>query len=171
MVVLLRVFGKGGYDAANAGGKERVDDFDFLFVGLVALSHDYVVAGFGRRCLDAAQHAREEMMHQLGHNHANRIAAARTEVHGKHIGFVVMFAGVGMDEVTGFPADVRIILERSRHGGRRDIQCPGNIFNGYLRFVHQYDFNFQPKVIKIGRYTKTVAGLLIYPAAKIAECV
>ena len=171
VVVLLRVFGKGGYDAANAGGKERVDDFDCLLVGLVALSHDYVVAGFGRRCLDAAQHAREEMMHQLGHNHANRIAAARTEVHGKHIGFVVMFAGVGMDEVTGFPADVRIILERSRHGGRRDIQCPGNIFNGYLRFVHQYDFNFQPKVIKIGRYTKTVAGLLIYPAAKIAECV
>ena len=39
---------------------------------------------------DAAQHAREEMMHQLGYNHANRIAAARTEVHGKHIGFVVM---------------------------------------------------------------------------------
>lgn len=87
-----------------------MDDFDFLFVGLVALSHDYVVAGFGRRCLDAAQHAREEMMHQLGHNHANRIAAARTEVHGKHIGFVVMFAGVGMDEVTGFPADVGLSL-------------------------------------------------------------
>ena len=49
------------------------------------------------------------------------VAAARTEVHGKHIGFVVMFAGVGMDEVAGFPADVRIILERSRHSGGRDI--------------------------------------------------
>ena len=35
VVVLLRVFGKGGYDAANAGGKERVDDFDFLFVDLL----------------------------------------------------------------------------------------------------------------------------------------
>lgn len=76
MIVLFRILGKRCNDATDTGGEKRMNYFYFLPVRFVALRHDYIVTGFGRRRFDAAQYARKEVMHQLGHNHANRVAAA-----------------------------------------------------------------------------------------------
>ena len=121
MIVLFRILGKRCDDTADAGGEKGLDDFHFLFIRFVTLCHDYVVTGFGGCHFNAAQYARKKMMHQLRYNHTNRVASARTEVDGKHIGLIIMFARVSMNKVTCLPADVRIILERSRHSGGRDI--------------------------------------------------
>ena len=121
MIVLFRILGKRCDDTADAGGEKGLDDFHFLFIRFVTLCHDYVVTGFGGCHFNAAQYARKKMMHQLRYNHTNRVASARTEVYGKHIGLIIMFACVGMNKVTCLPADVRIVLERSRHSGGRDI--------------------------------------------------
>ena len=89
------------------------------------------------------------MMYQLWDNHSNCIAAAGTEVYCKHIGLIIMFARVGMDKVTGFLADVRIVFQRPRHSGGGDVQRPGNILDGYLRFIHEYDLIFRSKIMQI----------------------
>ena len=60
MVVLLRILGKRCNDAADTGGEKGMNYFYFLPVRFVALRHDYIVTGFGRRRFDTAQYARKE---------------------------------------------------------------------------------------------------------------
>lgn len=57
------------------------------------------------------------MVYQLGDNDADGIAAACAEIYGKYVGLVVMLARIGMDKVTCFLADVRIVFQRPRHSG------------------------------------------------------
>lgn len=59
-----------------------------------------------------------------------------------------------MDKVTRFLADVRIVFQCPRHCRRRDVQRPGNILDGYLRFVHEYGFEQGNKIGICGKQDK-----------------
>lgn len=111
-------------------------NFHFLLVRFAALRHYDIISGIRRCFLNSAQYAGKEVVYQLGDNDADGIAAACAEIYGKYVGLVVMLARIGMDKVTCFLADVRIVFQRPRHSGGGDIQRPGNILDGNLRFIH-----------------------------------
>ena len=75
-------------------------------------------------------------MYQLRDNYTDCIRTAGTKVHCKYVRLVIMLPGIRMYKVTGLLADIRIVFQRPRHSGWRDVQRPGNILDGYLRFIH-----------------------------------
>ena len=117
-----------------------MDNLHLLFVGLVALGHEDVVAGFGGCLLDAAQYAREEVVHHLGDDDADGIGSSGPQVHCLYVGLVVVLAGIGVYQVACFLADVRVVLQCPRHGRGRYVQCTCDVFDGDLRFVHKYRY-------------------------------
>lgn len=62
---------------------------------------------------NSTQYAGKEVVYQLGNDDADGIAAACAEVYSQYIGLIAMFARIGMDKITSFLADVRIVFQRS----------------------------------------------------------
>ena len=97
---------------------------------LVRLHDDDLQPAVVEHPLNPADDRRGEGRDHLGNDHADRIAPARAEVHGRRIGAIARLLGEPQHPLPRLAADIAVAGQRPRHGRGRQPEPFGQLFDG-----------------------------------------
>ena len=95
----------------------------------MAIGTDNAIARFLRLHLDAIEHRREEVGHQIGHNDTNHLGCFLAPALCKGVGPIVQLLGQSPDTLLHLQAYLGLSIQRTAHRSNADSQPFGHFFH------------------------------------------